>query len=88
MIRNRPLLTVGAIALLLACLWSPAAVAVNPAEGQICDATADYFLAAENYPEAIRLHREVLRKYSAERARSLSPWFCRGDGRRQDARAG
>jgi tetratricopeptide (TPR) repeat protein len=63
MIRNRPLLTVGAIALLLACLWSPAAVAVNPAEGQICDARADYFLAAENYPEAIRLHREVLRKY-------------------------
>jgi tetratricopeptide (TPR) repeat protein len=63
MIRNRPLLSVGAIALLLACLWSPAAVAVNPAEGQICDATADYFLAAENYPEAIRLHREVLRKY-------------------------
>ena len=63
MLRNGPLLSVAAFALLLACLWSSAAVAVNPAEGQICDATADYFLAAENYSQAIRLHREVLRKH-------------------------
>jgi Flp pilus assembly protein TadD len=60
---NRLLLSVAAIALLLACLWRPAAVAANPGEEQVCDVTADYFLGAENYPEAIRLHREVLRKH-------------------------
>jgi Flp pilus assembly protein TadD len=63
MIRNGPLLSVAAIALLLACLWSPAGAATNPDKEQVCDATADYFLRAENYSEAIRLHREVLRKY-------------------------
>ncbi len=62
MTRNRPAL-IATIALLLACLWSPAAVAVNPGEAQLCDAGADYFLRTENYPEAIRLHREVLRKH-------------------------
>ena len=63
MSRNRSVLSVAAIALLLAWLWSPAAVAVNPGEERVCDTTADYFLGAENYPEAIRLHREVLRKH-------------------------
>jgi tetratricopeptide (TPR) repeat protein len=63
MIRNGPLPSVAAIALLLACLWSPAGAATNPGREQVCDATADYFLRAENYSEAIRLHREVLRKY-------------------------
>ena len=63
MSRNRPVLSVAAIALLLACLWSPAGVAANPGEEQVCNVTADYFLGAENYPEAIRLHREVLRKH-------------------------
>ena len=55
--------SVAAIALLLACLWSPAGVAANRGEEQVCDITADYFLGAKNYPEAIRLHREVLRKH-------------------------
>jgi Flp pilus assembly protein TadD len=63
MTRHRSVLSVAAIALLLACFWIPAAVAVNPGKEQICDAVADYFLRAENYPEAIRLHREVLRKH-------------------------
>jgi Flp pilus assembly protein TadD len=63
MIRNSALLSVAAIALLLACLWSPAGVAANPAEEQVCDATADYFLSAENYPETIRLHRELLHNH-------------------------
>ena len=62
MTRNRPAL-IATIALLLGCLWSPAAGAVNPGEAQLCDAEADYFLRTENYPEAIRLHREVLRKH-------------------------
>ena len=61
MTRNRPVLA-AAIALLLACLWSPAAVAVNPGAAQLCDARADYFLNAENYPEAIRRHLEILHK--------------------------
>ena len=60
---NPLLLSVAAIALLLACLWSPAGVAANPGEEQVCNVTADHFLGAENYPEAIRLHREVLRKH-------------------------
>jgi Flp pilus assembly protein TadD len=60
---NRLLLSVAAIALLLACLWSQAEAAANPGEEQDCDVTADYFLGAENYPETIRLHREVLRKH-------------------------
>lgn len=63
MLRNGPLLSVAAFALLLACLWSPASAAANPGEEQVCNVTADYFLGAENYPEAIRLHREVLRKH-------------------------
>jgi tetratricopeptide (TPR) repeat protein len=62
MSRNRPVLSIAAIALLLACLWSSAGVAANPREEQLCDTTADFFLGAENYPEAIRLHREVLRR--------------------------
>jgi len=32
------------------------------AEGQVCDVNADYSLGVENYGEAIRLHREILRK--------------------------
>src|SRR5208283_3669204 len=30
---------------------------------QICDVGADYSLGVEDYPEAIRLHSEVLRKH-------------------------
>jgi Flp pilus assembly protein TadD len=55
-------MSVAAIAMLLACLQSPAVLAARLGEEQVCDATADYFLGAENYPEAVRLHREVLRK--------------------------
>jgi tetratricopeptide (TPR) repeat protein len=32
-------------------------------EQQVCDVGADYFLGVEDYPEAIRLHREVVRKF-------------------------
>jgi Flp pilus assembly protein TadD len=63
MSRNRTLLSVATIALLLGCLWSPASVIANPGEEQVCDAMANYFLGAENYPEATRLHRELLRKH-------------------------
>src|SRR5260370_7041000 len=63
MIRNGPLLSVAAIALLLACLWSPAGAATNPGREQVCDATADYFLRAKNYSEPIHLPRDVRRDY-------------------------
>lgn len=33
-----------------------------PPAASICDTSADLFLAAEDYPEAIRLHLEVLRR--------------------------
>jgi Flp pilus assembly protein TadD len=33
------------------------------AEEQVCDVGADYTLGVEDYPEAIRLHREVVRKH-------------------------
>jgi Tfp pilus assembly protein PilF len=61
MIRTCPRLWVAAIALLLMCLFAPAGAADDPRKESICDATADHFLAAENYAEAIR-HRESLRK--------------------------
>ena len=32
-------------------------------EEQVCDVRADYALGVENYPEAIRLHAEVVRKH-------------------------
>jgi Flp pilus assembly protein TadD len=53
---------VAAVALLLMCLCLPVSVTANPVNESTCDATADHVLAAENYPEAIRLHRLFLRK--------------------------
>jgi hypothetical protein len=32
-------------------------------EHQMCDVAADYSLSVEDYPEAIRLHNEVVRKH-------------------------
>jgi hypothetical protein len=55
---------VAAVALLLMCLCLPISVTANPVNESICDATADHFLAAESYPEAIRHHRVFLRKYA------------------------
>jgi tetratricopeptide (TPR) repeat protein len=34
----------------------------NGAEAQVCDVSADYFLGVEDYADAIRIHREILRK--------------------------
>src|ERR1700722_17557555 len=38
------------------------AFARQPPAASICDTSADLFLAAEDYPEAIRLHLQVLRR--------------------------
>jgi tetratricopeptide (TPR) repeat protein len=46
-------------------LWfSAAGVAASrqPPETAVCDATADYFLGTEDYPQAIRLHLAVLKR--------------------------
>ena len=34
----------------------------NVAEAQVCDVSADYSLGVEDYADAIRVHREILRK--------------------------
>ena len=54
--------------LLAAVLWLFAsfppstAAAADVAGSGVCDPAADHFLSIENYPETIRLHREVLKK--------------------------
>src|ERR1700722_12531898 len=51
--------------LLVVSLWTTAGAAEFATPGSdaaICDSSADYFLGAEDYPEAIRLHLEVLRR--------------------------
>lgn len=78
MIANSPRLSVAGIALLLVCLCGPAGAGTNPGEEPICDATADYFLVAENYPEAIRLHREFLRQHPASALAHYHLGFAQG----------
>ncbi len=51
---------VSAILLLLPGIASNASA--DGSEQQVCDVGADYALGVENYPEAIRLHAEVVRK--------------------------
>lgn len=41
----------------------PTVAAAAVATRQVCDPNADFFLGVENYPEAIRLHRERLAKH-------------------------
>jgi tetratricopeptide (TPR) repeat protein len=51
---------------LIVLLLSLAIVSIASASGdneQICDVSADYALGIEDYPEAIRLHAEVLRRH-------------------------
>lgn len=49
------------LAVLLILALARQAAAVEP-EGLVCDVSADYALGIEDYREAIRLHKEVLRK--------------------------
>jgi tetratricopeptide (TPR) repeat protein len=49
------------VAILLILTLARRAAAVEP-EGLVCDIRADYALGVEDYKEAIRLHREILRK--------------------------
>jgi tetratricopeptide (TPR) repeat protein len=46
---------------LAASLPPPRVAAASATGAWVCDAAADHFLSIENYPETIRLHREVLK---------------------------
>jgi tetratricopeptide (TPR) repeat protein len=59
-IRSQLVLVAGAIALLYP--WIGCNVFAGETEAQICDIRADYALGIEDYPEAIRLHAEVVRR--------------------------
>jgi hypothetical protein len=51
-----------AAAIWLTASFTSSKIAAASASGAaICDAAADHFLIIENYPETIRLHREVLK---------------------------
>jgi tetratricopeptide (TPR) repeat protein len=77
-IRNSPRLSVAGIPLLLVCLCVPIGAAANPREEAICDATADHYLVGENYPEAIRVHREFLRAHPADALAHYHLGFAEG----------
>ena len=47
--------------ILLLLLWIPPR-AIAAGEEQVCDVRADYALGVEDYPDAIRLHSEIVRK--------------------------
>jgi len=49
-------------AILLLSLGIACNASADGSEQQICDVGADYALGVENYPEAVRLHTEVVRK--------------------------
>ena len=59
-IRFQLILVAGAIVLLDP--WIGCNAFARGTEEQICDVSADYALGIEDYPEAIRLHAEVVRK--------------------------
>jgi tetratricopeptide (TPR) repeat protein len=52
-----------AVAALLVCSGTPCEAIAAELQDQACDVSADYALGVEDYPEAIRLHQEVLRKH-------------------------
>jgi tetratricopeptide (TPR) repeat protein len=58
---------VGLVLLMLLVFQTPTFASTTPEGGnsddqQLCDPVADYYLGMEDYPEAIRLHREVINK--------------------------
>ena len=59
---NRRQIAVAAAFALIAFLPVNALAAAVPSE-EICDAAGDYALGVENYPEAVRLHEEIVRQH-------------------------
>ena len=62
MFRSTPNRIAFASAILLLFLGIACNASADGTEQQVCDVGADYALGIENYPEAIRLHAEVVRK--------------------------
>src|SRR5579863_8550953 len=58
--RLKPGLIVAAILLISSPVCRQATA--SGAEAQVCDVNADYSLGVEDYTDAIRIHREILRK--------------------------
>jgi Flp pilus assembly protein TadD len=52
-----------AATIMLLSLWIPGYGIAGGAREQVCDVGADYSLGVEDYSEAIRLHREIVRKH-------------------------
>ena len=52
-----------AVAALLVCSGMRREAIAAQLQDQVCDVSADYALGVEDYPEAIRLHQEVLRRH-------------------------
>jgi Flp pilus assembly protein TadD len=62
-----PIAISAALALLLVVTGiTGASAAANRPDGQVCDATADYFLGQEDYGEAIATHRRLLAAHPAD----------------------
>jgi len=55
--------SVNIITLLLTVLIATAPAASGGTKDQVCNVAADYMLGLENYPEAIRLHQQVLAQH-------------------------
>jgi len=78
LIRSSTQVSVAGIALLLLSFCGTARPAANPGEGPICNAAADDFLAAEDYAQAIRAHRESLREHPADALAHYHLGFAEG----------
>jgi tetratricopeptide (TPR) repeat protein len=51
------------LATMLTISLVPFAYAGSGQDDQVCDATADYFLGNQDYPEAVRLHRLIVKEH-------------------------
>src|ERR1700689_3675970 len=73
--RNRRLF---AAAILLLSLSISRIASAGGGEQQVCDVGADYALGVEDYPEAIRLHREVVRTHPDDAIAHYHLGFAQG----------
>jgi Flp pilus assembly protein TadD len=74
---TRNLIPLAAAVLLLSMGFSRIASA-GGGEQQVCDVGADYALGVEDYPEAIRLHREVVRTHPDDAIAHYHLGFAQG----------
>jgi Flp pilus assembly protein TadD len=67
-----------AAATLLISLGIASGASVGPSDRQVCDVDADYSLGIEDYPEAIRLHTEAVRKRPGDAVAHYHLGFAQG----------